>query len=151
MNRRLSPVTFLAVMTLVLGACSASNSETVVDATVATDPTTQAPASTRETSPSTTEAPLPTTEAPEAVTLAEVVIESFAFGPSVIEIGVGDTVVWTNKESSVGHTTVANDGSWQSALLSPGKTFEQVFDRPGTYTYFCSIHPSMTASVVVNG
>ncbi|NHZ71408.1 MAG: hypothetical protein GWP18_07175 [Proteobacteria bacterium] len=82
---------------------------------------------------------------------AAVSIENFAFGPDEIVISVGDTLTWTNDEAGVGHTTTSDDGVWNSALLNPGDTFDQTFDQAGTFTYFCSIHPSMTASITVNG
>jgi len=51
----------------------------------------------------------------------------------------------------VDHTTTSDDGLWDSATLQPGEQFSFAFDQPGTYTYFCSIHPSMTATIVVEG
>ena len=81
----------------------------------------------------------------------EVSIENFAFGPNDITASVGDTITWTNDEASISHTTTSDDGVWNSDLLGPGDTFEQTFADAGTFTYFCSIHPSMTASITVNG
>jgi plastocyanin len=81
----------------------------------------------------------------------EVSIENFAFGPNDITVSVGDTITWTNDEASISHTTTSDDGVWNSDLLGPGDTFEQTFADAGTFTYFCSIHPSMTASITVNG
>lgn len=78
-------------------------------------------------------------------------IENFSFGPGDITVSVGDTITWTNDEASVGHTTTSDDGIWNSALLKPGETFEQTFTEAGTFTYFCSIHPSMKASITVEG
>jgi len=76
-------------------------------------------------------------------------IENFAFGPDVITISVGETVTWTNIESGVGHTTTSDDGIWDSKLLNPGDRFEQTFDQAGNFTYFCSVHPSTTATIMV--
>jgi len=78
-------------------------------------------------------------------------IEGFAFGPDDLSISVGETVTWTNNETGVPHTVVSDDGVWQSDTLSPGDSFSFTFDQPGTYTYFCSIHPSMTATITVDG
>lgn len=80
-----------------------------------------------------------------------VTIENFAFGPENLTISVGDTITWTNDEAGVGHTTASDDGIWASDLLNPGDTFELTFSEAGTFTYFCSIHPSMTATITVNG
>ena len=94
------------------------------------------------------------TDAPTTTAgLAEVnvSIASFAFGPDVVTVPAGTTVTWTNDEGAVAHTTTSDDGLWDSATLQPGDQFSFTFDEPGTYTYFCSIHPSMTATIVVEG
>lgn len=78
-------------------------------------------------------------------------IENFAFGPGDITVSVGDTITWTNDEASIGHTTTSDDGIWNSSLLKAGESFEQTFTEAGTFTYFCSIHPSMKASITVEG
>jgi plastocyanin len=61
---------------------------------------------------------------------------------------VGDSITWSNDDGSP-HTVTFKDGSAGSDALSPGQMFTRRFDRPGTYDYFCSFHPYMTASVTV--
>jgi plastocyanin len=56
-------------------------------------------------------------------------------------------VTWTNNDS-IGHTVTADDGSFNSPV-DPGKTFSFTFTKAGTYTYHCSIHPTMKATIVV--
>lgn len=75
-------------------------------------------------------------------------IVDFTFGPSTLEIAAGTTVTWTNLDSAP-HTATADDGSFDSGRLENGGTFSQTFDTPGTYTYFCEIHPRMTGTIVV--
>ena len=79
---------------------------------------------------------------------ASVTIQDFAFGPGSISVAVGSTVTWTNQDS-VSHTVTADDGSFDSGRLAQGATFSQTFDTPGTYTYHCAIHPSMTGTITV--
>jgi len=79
----------------------------------------------------------------------DVSIASLAFGPAAITIPVGTTVTWTNNEDAIPHTSTSDDGIWDSATLDPGEQFSFTFDEPGTYTYFCRIHPSMQATIVV--
>lgn len=93
----------------------------------------------------------PTATAVSTPGVSGVSIENFAFGPENLTISVGDTITWTNDEAGVGHTTASDDGIWASDLLNPGDVFEQIFNEAGTFTYFCSIHPSMTATITVNG
>ena len=81
----------------------------------------------------------------------EIAIRGFAFGPAEVTVAAGTTVTWVNKESGVPHTSTSDDGLWKSGTLSPGDSFSFTFDRPGTYTYFCSIHPNMKGTIVVQG
>jgi plastocyanin len=78
-------------------------------------------------------------------------IENFAFSPQTIEIAVGDTVTWTNNDSTSHTASQSPSGSgFQSGTLAPGASFSQTFDTPGTYDYFCEFHANMTGAVVVS-
>ena len=91
------------------------------------------------------ETPTPTTAQAQQ---ASVNIKDFEFVPSKVTIKVGGTVTWTNGGPSV-HTVTADDGSFDSGQLQKGKTFSRTFESTGTFSYHCSIHPSMKAQVVV--
>ncbi len=81
---------------------------------------------------------------------ASVAIQGFAFDPVTLKVPVGTTVTWTNKDS-VAHTVVSDTGAWpDSSPIDTNKTFSFTFTKPGTYNYHCSIHPSMTAAIVVS-
>ncbi|HSW98893.1 MAG TPA: cupredoxin family copper-binding protein [Candidatus Saccharimonadales bacterium] len=78
-------------------------------------------------------------------------IQNFAFGPANITVKVGDTVTWTNKDSTA-HTVTADTASSDapaSGDVAPGSTYSFTFKRAGTYIYHCAIHPSMQGSVTV--
>jgi len=60
----------------------------------------------------------------------------------------GDSVTWSN-QGPTGHSTTAKNGSWDSGVLAKGKSFSHTFTQPGTYQYFCTPHPFMTATIVV--
>jgi LPXTG-motif cell wall-anchored protein len=77
-------------------------------------------------------------------------IQDFFFDSGQLTVAPGTTVTWVN-EGQAPHTTTADDGTWDSGTLQPGEDFSFTFDQPGTYTYHCSIHPDMTASVKVSG
>ncbi len=79
---------------------------------------------------------------------AEVTIKGFAFDPGELTVTVGTTVTWTN-DGSTTHTITADDGTWDSGRVSQGDTFSRVFDQPGTFTYHCAIHTSMTGTIIV--
>jgi hypothetical protein len=77
-----------------------------------------------------------------------VTIRDFEFAPSTINIGVGDTVTWTNQGPSI-HTATANDGSFDSGNLDKGKSFSKTFNSAGTISFICRPHPFMTGRIVV--
>ena len=96
---------------------------------------------------STTEPATQPTSAP-AGTAAEVKISNFAFDPSSLTVKVGTTVSWTNQDSAP-HTITSDAGDWDSGQLSKGQSFSYTFDQAGTFAYHCSVHPSMTGTIVV--
>ena len=78
----------------------------------------------------------------------EVKIDNFSFSPTVLDIKAGTKVTWTNADD-IPHTVVSNDQVFKSKALDTDEKFSFTFDKPGTYPYFCSLHPKMTAKVVV--
>jgi plastocyanin len=81
-------------------------------------------------------------------TATEVKIDNFVFGPQTITVPVGATVTWTNKDD-IPHTTVSTDGVFKSKVMDTDEKFSFKFNKAGTYSYFCSVHPKMTGKVVV--
>lgn len=75
-------------------------------------------------------------------------IKGFAFNPATVSVSVGTTVTWTNNDSTA-HTVTADDGSFQSGTLDPGKSFSFTFTKAGSFSYHCEFHPNMTATVTV--
>src|SRR5689334_24665664 len=78
----------------------------------------------------------------------EVKIDNFSFGPATLTVAVGTTVTWTNRDD-IPHTVVSDDKVFKSKVLDTDEKFSFTFAKPGTYGYFCSIHPKMTGKVVV--
>ncbi len=79
---------------------------------------------------------------------AAVKIDNFSFGPQTVTVPVGTTVTWTNSDD-IPHTSVSTEGVFKSKVLDTDEKFSFTFSKPGTYEYFCSIHPKMTGKVVV--
>ena len=75
--------------------------------------------------------------------------------PPSVTINAGDTVSWDNVDTAA-HTVTSGtpadgpDGIFDSSLLMGGATFEVTFDEPGSYDYFCMVHPWMVGDVQVN-
>jgi plastocyanin len=89
---------------------------------------------------------------------ASVPTNSEFFVPDAVSTTVGSMVTWTN-EDSVPHTATSGvvennapkpDGAFDSSFLSQGQSFSFVFDSPGAYDYYCSLHPFMTGKITVN-
>jgi LPXTG-motif cell wall-anchored protein len=83
-----------------------------------------------------------------AAASGSVTIKDFDFSPATITVDVGDTVTWTNAGPSA-HTATANDGSFDTGLLSKGQSGSETFSTPGTIAYICTPHPFMKGTVVV--
>jgi plastocyanin len=76
------------------------------------------------------------------------VLTSTAYNPNPVSVTVGTTVTWTNNDTTA-HTATGDDGTWNSGTMLPGATFSRTFNTAGTFTYHCTIHPNMVASVMV--
>ena len=107
-------------------------------------------------SPTATPPPTPTAT-PTADTLSgggattQASIQNFAHEDLTVQ--VGGTVVWTQRDGTTHTTTSGTPGNpddvWDSDSLNQNQTFSRTFTQPGTFLYFCSIHPSMTATISV--
>jgi plastocyanin len=78
----------------------------------------------------------------------EIKIDNFVFSPNTVTVAAGTTIHWTNHDD-IPHNVVAEDKSFKSKVMDTDESFSYTFTKPGTYTYFCSIHPKMTGKVVV--
>ncbi|MGD9890939.1 MAG: ScyD/ScyE family protein [Dehalococcoidia bacterium] len=93
----------------------------------------------------------------EAQAGAAVAIQDFAFVPTPLSIAAGTTVTWTQRDTAPHTVTSGSPGDpdagalFDSPRLSQGETFSFTFDTPGTYSYFCIIHPRMLGAVEVTG
>src|SRR5215475_5891689 len=79
----------------------------------------------------------------------QVKIDNFTFAPTPLTVAAGTTVQWVNRDD-IPHTVVSDDKTtFKSKALDTDENYSYTFTKPGTYTYFCSIHPKMTGKVVV--
>ncbi len=93
-----------------------------------------------------TDVPLESDSAPIAA--RDIVLDNFTFQPGTAAVPVGSTITWTNHDD-VPHTIVSTERMFKSPVLDTDGQFTHQFDAPGTYKYFCSIHPKMTGEIVV--
>jgi plastocyanin len=77
----------------------------------------------------------------------EVKIDNFSFGPD-ITIAAGTTVTWTNLDDAP-HVVASDSNIFKSKTLDTDDRYSYTFTKPGTYVYYCTVHPKMIAKVVV--
>jgi plastocyanin len=133
---RIAAPLVLVSLALALAACGDDNAETNTDSSA--EATATAP-------PPDGNAAAPSGE---AVRSAKVEIVDFAYDPDPATIQAGGKVIWINRDSAP-HTATADDGSFDTGTLEEGKLKSESFKQPGTFTYFCEVHPSMRGTVEV--
>jgi plastocyanin len=77
-----------------------------------------------------------------------VAIDNFVFGPDRLTVKAGTTVTWTNRDD-IPHTVASKDRLFKSKVMDTDESYSFTFTTPGEYLYFCSLHPHMTATIVV--
>lgn len=78
----------------------------------------------------------------------QITIKEYSFTPASLTVAVGTKVIWTNQDQDP-HTIFSNDQKFRSSALDTGESYSFTFNEPGTYPYFCSMHPSMTGTIIV--
>ncbi|HEY7950817.1 MAG TPA: cupredoxin family copper-binding protein [Solirubrobacterales bacterium] len=138
-NLRRTAALSMILPALTLAACGDSDSDT----------TSESPAPSAESaeteSPAGENAPAPSGE---AVRSEKVTISDFEYDPETVTVQAGGKVIWQNEDSAE-HTATLDDGSFTTGALAEGKLKSESFKTPGTYTYFCEIHPQMKGTVEV--
>jgi plastocyanin len=79
---------------------------------------------------------------------AEVRVDNFTFGPQSLTVPVNTTVTWINRDD-IPHVIVSDDGVFRSKGLDTDDKYSFTFTKPGTYPYFCGIHPKMVGKIIV--
>ena len=76
-------------------------------------------------------------------------IDNFTFNPQTLTVKAGTMVTWTNKDD-IPHGIAATGNAFKrSAAMDTDDSYSFTFTTPGTYQYFCYIHPHMTGTIVV--
>jgi plastocyanin len=146
----LKPLFLAALVALSLGlaACGDSGSDSTSEAESAvTEAETGVEEATEEAEDATeTESePAPSGEASKA---EKVEIVEFTYQPDPVVVQAGGKVIWQNEDTAP-HTATADDGSFDTGTIEKGKIGSETFKEPGTFTYFCEIHPTMHGTVEV--
>ncbi len=92
--------------------------------------------------------PVPRPGAATATEADTITIDNFTFQAATLNVNAGTRVTWVNRDD-VPHKIVSTDKKFSSPVLDTDARFSFTFTAPGTYEYFCSIHPMMKGRVVV--
>jgi plastocyanin len=82
-------------------------------------------------------------------TLGAITIDNFSFAPATLTVKAGTTVTWTNRDDIPHGIASANNAFKKGPALDTDDSFSFTFTTPGTYQYFCYLHPKMVGSIVV--
>ena len=75
-------------------------------------------------------------------------MRNFVFSPASLEVAVGDTVVWINRDAAP-HTATDSAAAWGSGAVKAEGRWSRVVDAPGRFPYLCDYHPSMRGELIV--
>lgn len=131
----------LVALSLVLSACGGGDDETTTE----TAPAGGAAETTEPGGETGASEPAPSGEAARS---EKVEIVEFTYQPDPVVVQAGGKVIWQNRDTAP-HTATADDGSFDTGTLEQNKLKSESFKDPGTFTYFCEIHPTMKGTVEV--
>lgn len=126
----------LVALSLGLVACGGGGSDSTSSEAESTSPATEE---------STESEPAPSGEAQKS---EKVQIVEFTYEPDPVVVQTGGKVIWQNEDTAP-HTATADDGSFDTGIIEKGKLGSATFKEPGTFTYFCEVHPTMHGTVEV--
>jgi plastocyanin len=149
LKRKLLLVTVTSLLSLFLGACGQSAADS--NGGSATSPT--APTVSRNSNTDMSKMEMPAKPSPTAgkdipTPSNQVMVENFSFQPGTLTVKAGTTVTWVNHDDEP-HTVNENNKTFKSGTLDTDAKFSYKFTSPGTYSYFCSLHPRMTGQIIV--
>jgi plastocyanin len=75
-------------------------------------------------------------------------VDNFSFDPETLTVPTNSNVTWVNKDD-VPHVIASNEGIFKSKALDTNDKYSYTFTKPGTYSYYCSIHPKMVGKIIV--
>lgn len=98
--------------------------------------------------------PTTTSQSKPAVGITQVYVVNDKFTPARIQVTIGTTVTWTNRDSVPHNVTLSpvvltSSGNWESGLIYPGQSFSYTFTSRGQFHYYCQEHPDMIGEVIV--
>ena len=89
----------------------------------------------------------------EPAAVDRVEIEEFLFAPEAVTVAVGSTITWTNRDSAP-HTATSGaaakpNGVFDTDIITKGQSKTVKLTKPGTFAYYCGLHPFMHGTLIV--
>ena len=151
-KRNISLITMMSLLGLFLTACNRSTGTEYGQVRGNGNSDTQASAAPAATPNSNMDMPKPAprdrNNMPTSAAKDQIVIENFSFKPATVTVKAGTTVTWVNRDNEP-HTVSDSDKRFKSGAMDTNEQFSYTFAAPGTYNYFCAIHPRMTGQIIV--
>jgi plastocyanin len=157
LKRNISLIAMIGLLSLFLTSCTqsngtgygqGSNSESQAKAPPTASPNANVAMSNMN-MPAKPTSPAPKNMQAAAAAANQVVIENFSFAPATLTVKAGTKVTWINRDD-VPHTVNENDKRFKSGPMDTDDQFSYTFSSPGTFSYFCALHPKMTGQIIVN-
>jgi len=152
LSGRLLLVIVTSLLSLLLAACGQSGADSSGGSETQSPP---APTVSRNSNTEMSKMEMPAKPSPAAgkdlpnpSTANQVMVENFSFQPGTLTVKAGTTVTWVNHDDEP-HTVNENNKTFKSGTLDTDAKFSYKFTSPGTYSYFCSLHPRMTGQIIV--
>ena len=149
-------IAMISLLSLFLTSCSqsteseygqGSNSESQTSAAPTASPNVNQSMSNMNMPAKPTSAPSKNRQA-SAAAANQVIIENFSFAPATLTVKTGSKITWINRDD-VPHTVNENDKLFKSSTMDTDDQFSYTFNSPGTFSYFCALHPKMTGQIIV--
>lgn len=135
----------LVALSLGLAACGGGGSDSSSPTEAETGPAPSEEAGGAQGGDTTESEPAPSGEAAKS---EKVAIVEFTYQPDPVVVQAGGKVIWQNEDAAP-HTATADDESWDTGTIEQGKIGSETFKDPGTFAYYCEIHPTMRGTVEV--
>ena len=148
LKRNMSPIAMIGLLSLFLTSCAESSGTEYGQGSNSESQPSAPPTAGPNADMGMAKPPIATKNMEAGVVANQVVIENFSFAPATLTVKTGTKVTWINRDD-VPHTVNENDKLFKSGAMDTDDQFSYTFSAPGTFSYFCALHPKMTGQIIV--
>jgi plastocyanin len=148
LKRNMSHIVMIGLLSLFLTSCTQSSGREYGESQASAPPTASLNANMGMSNMNMPAKPIAPKKTEGSAAANQVVIENFSFAPATLTVKAGTKVTWINRDD-VPHTVNENDKRFKSGPMDTDDQFSYTFSDPGTFNYFCALHPKMTGQIIV--